>query len=56
MPKELENKLWKEANSHKNWTKEHKNAYVYKTLRNIGWKPQSNNKVKKLAEKQRRKR
>ena len=39
MPKELEEKLKKQANKHKSWTKKEKNAYVYGTLRNLGWKP-----------------
>jgi hypothetical protein len=39
MPKELEEKLKKEADKHKSWSKERKNAYIYGTLRNTGWKP-----------------
>lgn len=39
MPKELEKKLQKEANTHKGWSKKKKDAYVYGTLRKTGWKP-----------------
>lgn len=39
MPKELEDKLKKEAGTHKDWTDERKDAYVYGSLRKTGWKP-----------------
>lgn len=40
MPKRLERKLKREVNSkHPGWTKAHKNAYVYGTLRKEGWRP-----------------
>jgi hypothetical protein len=39
MPKELERKLRKEANQHKNWSEEQKDKYVYGALRKTGWKP-----------------
>ena len=38
MPKKLEKKLKKEV-AKKNWSREHKDAYVYGTLRKTGWKP-----------------
>jgi hypothetical protein len=39
MPKALEEKLAREAEQHKDWSKKRKNAYIYGTLRNTGWKP-----------------
>lgn len=39
MPKELEEKLQKQAGQHKNWSDEHKDRYVYGALRATGWKP-----------------
>jgi hypothetical protein len=39
MPKAMEEKLKKEANKHKGWSKEHKLAYIYGTMRKTGWKP-----------------
>lgn len=39
MPVELERKLKKEANKHKSWSKERKNAFIYGILRKTGWKP-----------------
>ena len=39
MPKELEDKLKKQASTHKGWTDEHKDAYVYGAMRKTGWKP-----------------
>lgn len=39
MPKELEQKLQKQAGEHSNWSEERKDAYVYGTLRKTGWKP-----------------
>jgi hypothetical protein len=39
MPKELEDKLKKQAGKHGNWTDEHKDAYVYGAMRKTGWKP-----------------
>jgi len=44
MPKKLERKLRKEAESHKNWSEERKDAYVYGTLRKTGWKPKREKK------------
>lgn len=43
MPKRLEKKLKKEAKE-KGFSKEKSSAYIYGTLRKIGWKP---NKEKK---------
>jgi len=40
MPKELEDKLKKQASTHKNWSEEHKDKYVYGALRSTGWKPE----------------
>lgn len=39
MPKELEDKLKKQAGTHKDWSDERKDAYVYGSLRKTGWKP-----------------
>ena len=39
MPKELEDKLKKQAGEHKGWSDEKKDAYVYGTMRKTGWKP-----------------
>jgi hypothetical protein len=39
MPKELEDKLKKQAGQHKGWSDERKDAYVYGTMRKTGWKP-----------------
>lgn len=39
MPKELEDKLKREAGTHKDWSDERKDAYVYGSLRKTGWKP-----------------
>lgn len=39
MPKRLEQQL-KKAVARKPWSKQHKAAYVYGTLRKTGWKPQ----------------
>lgn len=49
MPKELENKLKKEARS-KGLSKERADAYVYGTLRKTGWVPNkvSKNNTKKV--------
>ena len=38
MPKALERKLKKEV-AGKNWSQEHKDAYVYGTMRKTGWTP-----------------
>lgn len=38
MPKELEQKLKRQVTG-KNWSKKRKNAYIYGTMRNTGWKP-----------------
>lgn len=38
MPKELERVL-KAQVKNKPWSKKKKNAYVYGTMRNTGWKP-----------------
>lgn len=47
MPKALERKLKKQANKHKNWSEEHKDAYVYGTMRKTGWIPSTQKKKKK---------
>ena len=39
MPKAMEEALKKEANKHKGWSQEKKNAYVYGRMRKTGWKP-----------------
>ncbi len=39
MPKAMERKLKAQANKHKSWSKERKNAYVYGTMRKAGWRP-----------------
>lgn len=39
MPTVLERKLKTEAATHKGWSAERKDAYVYGTLRKTGWKP-----------------
>ena len=39
MPKELEQALRKAANRHRGWSKEKKNAYIYGTMMNRGWRP-----------------
>ena len=39
MPKAMEEALKREANKHKGWSKERKNAYVYGRMRKTGWKP-----------------
>lgn len=46
MPKKLEAKLKREATK-KGLTGERKNAYVYGTLRETGWKPKKERKAKK---------
>lgn len=46
MPKALEQKLSKEAAS-KGMKGKRKNAYIYGTLRNLGWKPGQGMKGKK---------
>lgn len=50
MPKELENKLMKEADK-KGFSEERKNAYVYGTMRKKGWIPSTQSKApKKLSD------
>lgn len=44
MPKEMERKLRKQANKHKNWSEERKNAYIFGTLRDTSWKPKREKK------------
>jgi hypothetical protein len=39
MPKKMERELKKEANKHKDWSEERKDAYVYGKMRKTGWKP-----------------
>lgn len=39
MPKVMERALRREANKHKDWSKERKNAFIYGTMRKHGWKP-----------------
>jgi len=39
MPKEMEDRLKKQAGEHKGWSDERKDAYVYGTMRKTGWKP-----------------
>lgn len=40
MPKEKERKLRRQVNrDHPDWSQERKDAYVYDTLRKMGWKP-----------------
>ena len=46
MPKELERKLKKEA-KHRGLTGEKANAYVYGTMRKLGWKPEKEKEKKK---------
>ena len=46
MPKELEEKLEREANS-KGLTGSRKNAYIYGTLRKMGWKPKGQRKSRR---------
>ena len=46
MPKKLERKLRVQANKHKSWSKERKNAYVYGSLRKTGWRPSREKKRK----------
>jgi len=46
MPKALEMKLKKQV-AGKKWSKEHKNKYIYGTLRKIGWIPSTQKKRKK---------
>jgi hypothetical protein len=43
MPKELEDKLKREADK-KNYSEKRKNAFVYGTMRKIGWKPSQEKK------------
>lgn len=38
MPKAMEAALRRQADKHK-WSKEHKDAFVYGTMRRMGWKP-----------------
>lgn len=47
MPKKLEQRLKRQANKHKGWSQERKDAYVYGTLRETGWKPSREKKGKK---------
>ena len=51
MPKKLEKDLRKQANKHKDWSEERKNAYVYGTLRKTGWTPSTQKKKKKKKNK-----
>lgn len=45
MPKKIEEALTRQANKHPDWSKEHKNAFIYGTLRNkFGWKPKQEKK------------
>lgn len=39
MPKQLEEKLRRQADKHPAWSKERKDAYVFGTMRNTGWVP-----------------
>ena len=47
MPKALERKLKAEARS-KHLSKERTGAYVYGTLRNMGWKPKRKDRIRAL--------
>lgn len=38
MPEALKRRLKKQVRN-KNWSKEHKDKYVYGTMRKTGWKP-----------------
>jgi len=45
MPKKLEQKLKREVKKkHPSWSKKRKDAYIYGTLRKLGWKPSSRKK------------
>ena len=44
MPKALEEELKREANKHKGWSKKHKDAYIYGTMRKTGWIPSTQKK------------
>ncbi len=46
MPKALERKLRAQANKHKDWSDERKDAYVYGSLRKTGWTPSREKKHK----------
>ena len=47
MPKALENKLKREAKK-KHLSKARTNAYVYGTLRKLGWKPKKKSRRKAI--------
>lgn len=40
MPEKAERALRAEADKHRGWSKERKDAYVYGALRKTGWKPE----------------
>lgn len=46
MPKEMEQALMREAHK-KGFSKEHTGAYVYGTMRKMGWRPNLNERIKK---------
>lgn len=47
MPKKMEKELRREADTHKGWSKERKDAYVYGAMRKAGWTPARSSKGKK---------
>jgi len=40
----MEKALRKEANKHKNWSRERKNAFIYGIMRKHGWVPSTQKK------------
>jgi len=50
MPKELEKKLLKEAKKRFPKDKEKQNAYVYGTLRKLGWSPSKKKKTRRSSD------
>lgn len=46
MSKKLERELKRRAAKHKDWSQERKDAYVYGTLRDTGWKPKREKRAK----------
>jgi hypothetical protein len=51
MPAKLERELRKEAATHKEWSEERKDRYVYGKLRSTGWTPSREKKSGKASTK-----
>jgi len=49
MPKAMEEALRKQANEHKGWSRERKNAYIFGTMYKAGWRKGKKKDLKKLS-------